>query len=58
LDNEVRDKSAKLIESFPENFKSKIKLYSSYGNSYDFSSIAIIENKNIDEISDFGLTCL
>ncbi|HAH56170.1 MAG TPA: hypothetical protein DCM02_13040 [Flavobacterium sp.] len=58
LDNQVRDKSAKLIESFPEDFKSKIKMYSSYGNSYDFSSIAIIENKNIDEISDFGLTCL
>ncbi len=58
LENEIRDKSIKLIEKFPEDFKSKIKLYSSYGNSYDFSIIEINENNNTDEISDFGITCI
>lgn len=58
LENEVRDKSIKLIENLPEDFKDKINLYSSYGNSYDFSIIEINEYNNTDEISDFGINCI
>lgn len=48
----------KLFELFPDSFKSKIKFYGSYSNAYDFSIIEIEENSNLNEITDFGITCI
>lgn len=55
---EYRTKAEKLFESFPYDFKSKIKLFTIYGNAYKFSTIRIEENKTNNQISDFGNTCI
>ena len=54
----ANEKAIKLIESFPKDFKNKIKLYTGYSYTYDFSTITIEKDKNINVISDFGITCI
>lgn len=58
MKNEKLKKSEKLIKQLPESFKSKIKLYTPYSNSLDFNFIRIEENKNENENTDFGITCI
>ncbi len=52
------EKIEKLFETFPDDFKSKIKLYTGYSNAYDFSMIRIEEGKVENIITDFGITCI
>lgn len=52
------NKIEKLLEAFPNEFKSKIKLYTGYSNAYDFSKITIEEGKTENVVTDFGITCI
>jgi hypothetical protein len=52
------EKIEKLFETLPDDFKSKIKLYTGYSNAYDFSTIRIEEDKTENIITDFGITCI
>lgn len=56
IEHEIRMKSLKLISNLPSDFKSKLGLYSSSGNSYKFLSIEIKEGKSTVENIDFGTT--
>ncbi len=58
IKREMNKKAEKLIESFPENFKSRIKLYSAYGKAFNFSYIQIEEGKTENQVTDFGITCI
>ena len=58
IEEEMRQKSEKLIEIFPDNFKSKLKLYTGYSNAFDFSIIQIEEGKTENVNTDFGITCI
>lgn len=58
IEEEMRKKSAQLIESFPDDFKTKIKLYTGYSNAYDFTTIEIEEGKTKNVNTDFGITCI
>jgi hypothetical protein len=58
IEKERREKAEKIIESFPDDFKRKIKLYSGYSKAYDFKTIRIEEGKTENNISDFGITCI
>jgi hypothetical protein len=53
-----REKANELINSFPDDFKRKIKLYTGYSYAYDFDVIYVEENKVNNHISDFGVTCI
>lgn len=52
------EKIEKLFETFPNDFKIKIKLYTGYSNANDFSIIQIEENKTENIVTDFGITCI
>lgn len=52
------EKIEKLFDSFPEEFKRKIKLYTGYSNAFDFTTIQIEEGKTKNVITDFGITCI
>ena len=56
IEEEMIQKSEKLIERFPDDFKSKIKLYAGYSNAYDFSTIRIEEGETENVNTDFGIT--
>lgn len=56
IDSEIKDKSQNLISKFPEQFKRKLGLYTSYDKSFRFLSIEITEGKTINENIDFGTT--
>jgi hypothetical protein len=58
ISKERTEKIEKLFETFPDDFKSKIKLFTSYSNAYDFSTIRIEEGKTENNITDFGITCI
>jgi len=58
IEKDIREKSEKLIDKFPDNFKKKINLYSGYSNAFDFSTIEIEEGKNKTITTDFGITCI
>jgi hypothetical protein len=58
LEKSMREKAEKLIETFPDEFKVKIKLYTAYSSALDFSIIRIEENATENQISDFGITCI
>lgn len=56
LEKELMEKSETLINSFPKDFISKIKLYTPYSYSYDFGTVFIEGNKSVNEVIDFGTT--
>jgi hypothetical protein len=58
ISNQRTEKIVKLIEVFPIEFTSKIKLYTGYSNAFDFSRIQIEEDKTENIITDFGITCI
>jgi hypothetical protein len=58
ISKQITEKIEKLFEAFPDDFKSKIKLYSGYSNAYDFSIIRIEEDKTENIVTDFGITCI
>ncbi len=58
IESTARDKANELINSFPDDFKGKIKLYTGYSNAYDFETIVVDETKTNNINSDFGITCI
>ena len=54
IEEEMIQKSEKLIEMFPDNFKSELGL--EYGYAFDFSFIIIEEGETENENTDFGIT--
>ncbi len=58
IEKEMREKAENLIDTFPEEFKTKIKFFTGYSNAYDFSIIRIEEGKTKNENTDFGITCI
>lgn len=58
LKSEMLEKAEKLIDSFPGEFKRKIKLYTGYSNSLDFEVVRVDEGKTYNINTDFGITCL
>ena len=54
IEEEMIQKSEKLIEMFPDNFK--YKLWPGYCNALDFSFITITEGETENENTDFGIT--
>ncbi len=54
----ANDKANELINTFPDDFIKSIKLYTGYSNAYDFEVIKIERNKNKNQITDFGITCI
>lgn len=58
IESTIRDKANELINSFPDDFKGKIKLYTGYSNAYDFETIVVDETKTNNINSDFGITCI
>lgn len=53
-----RDKANELVKLFPEEFTREIKLYTGYSNAFDFETVQIEENKSVNIITDFGITCI
>lgn len=58
IQTKIRDKANELINSFPDDFKGKIRLYTGYSNAYDFETIVVEETKTNNINSDFGITCI
>ncbi len=58
LQEQSRDKINKLFESFPTEFRIKMKLFSGFSNSYDIQVIEIEDGKSANLVSDFGITCI
>ena len=58
IQTSLRDKSNELLNSFPDDFKRKIRLYTGYSNAFDFETILIEEKKTSNINSDFGITCI
>lgn len=46
----------KIIDNFPKEFKSKLRLYSAYSRKLEIRSVRIEEGKTTNEIIDFGIT--
>lgn len=58
LGADIREKSDKLIDTFPDKFKSDIELFTGYGKAFEFTNIKIEENKSVNQNADFGITCI
>jgi hypothetical protein len=57
VEKSIREKSKKLIDKIPNDFKIKMKLYSSFENAFEFNIIRIEENNIKNESTDFGENC-
>lgn len=55
---EAKDKARELIDSFPEDFRRDLKLYTNYSNAYDFKEVRVEDGGTVTTVTDFGITCI
>lgn len=53
-----REKTEKLFELFPNEFKRKIKLYTGYSNASEMKVIFIEDGETENTVTDFDITCI
>ena len=58
LKKKARSLANDLINSFPNEFTNKIKLFTGYSYAYDFDVIRIEEGKTVSKVTDHGITCI
>lgn len=56
VENKIKENSINLISKFPEEIKTKLRLYTGYDKSLSFNNIEIKEAKTANQNVDFGIT--
>jgi hypothetical protein len=56
IEKQKMDLAKSIIDKFPQDFKSKIGLYTGFSNKLDFSTVTIDQGKTSNKVVDFGIT--